>query len=139
MKNLGISLLWFSERLFIRCCGHTPCSDYTKWIHLSGFPFAVSLALLSCFDYAYLPVLRYWFFFFWLMNWHVDLQSHIRTLEGRIVETILSLRFFIFQYGVVYKLDVQGSDKSLTVAPLFMSINVSCFILASRLFLPDCQ
>ncbi|XP_024020738.1 callose synthase 9 isoform X2 [Morus notabilis] len=50
----------------------------------------------------------------WEAWWDEEL-SHIRTLEGRIVETILSLRFFIFQYGVVYKLDVQGSDKSLTV------------------------
>jgi callose synthase len=36
-------------------------------------------------------------------------------LGGRIVETILCLRFFIFQYGVVYKLHVQGTNTSLTV------------------------
>ncbi|KAG6790984.1 hypothetical protein POTOM_000094 [Populus tomentosa] len=42
-------------------------------------------------------------------------QAHIRTLSGRIMETLLSLRFFIFQYGVVYKLHIQGSDTSLTV------------------------
>ncbi|CAN4114064.1 unnamed protein product [Withania somnifera] len=29
--------------------------------------------------------------------------------------TLLSLRFFIFQYGIVYKLDVQGTKTSLTV------------------------
>lgn len=49
------------------------------------------------------------------------LQAHIRTFGGRIAETILSLRFFIFQYGVVYKLDVQGSNTSLTVITLFIS------------------
>lgn len=31
------------------------------------------------------------------------------------METLLSLRFFIFQYGVVYKLHIQGSDTSLSV------------------------
>ncbi|XP_057953714.1 callose synthase 9 isoform X2 [Malania oleifera] len=50
----------------------------------------------------------------WEAWWDEEL-AHIRTLKGRIMETILSLRFFIFQYGVVYKLDVQGSDTSLTV------------------------
>jgi len=43
------------------------------------------------------------------------LQSHIHTLRGRILETILSLRFFIFQYGVVYKLNATGDNTSLTV------------------------
>ncbi|KAF3599981.1 hypothetical protein F2Q69_00039040 [Brassica cretica] len=42
-------------------------------------------------------------------------QSHIGTLSGRMMETILSLRFFIFQYGIVYKLNVHGSDTSFAV------------------------
>ncbi|GMP92008.1 hypothetical protein CsSME_00042420 [Camellia sinensis var. sinensis] len=42
-------------------------------------------------------------------------QAHIRSFSGRMMETILSLRFFIFQYGVVYKLHVQGSNTSLSV------------------------
>ncbi|KAL6499585.1 Callose synthase 9 [Orobanche gracilis] len=50
----------------------------------------------------------------WEAWWDEEL-SHIRTFSGRVVETILSLRFFIFQYGIVYKLDVQGNDTSLTV------------------------
>ncbi|PNY13938.1 callose synthase 9-like protein, partial [Trifolium pratense] len=41
--------------------------------------------------------------------------AHIRSFGSRIAETILSLRFFIFQYGIVYKLDVKGTDTSLTV------------------------
>ncbi|PWA86760.1 glucan synthase-like 10 [Artemisia annua] len=49
----------------------------------------------------------------WEAWWDGEL-SHIRTLGGRIMETILSLRFFIFQYGIVYKLDVQGSNTSLS-------------------------
>ncbi|KAH7560447.1 hypothetical protein JRO89_XS10G0022600 [Xanthoceras sorbifolium] len=42
-------------------------------------------------------------------------ESHIRTFGGRVAETVLSLRFFIFQYGIVYKLQVQGDNKSLLV------------------------
>ncbi|WZY96179.1 hypothetical protein YC2023_068508 [Brassica napus] len=48
----------------------------------------------------------------WEAWWEEEI-SHIRTLSGRIVETILSLRFFIFQYGIVYKLNLQGSDTSI--------------------------
>ncbi|KAL5566482.1 hypothetical protein UlMin_029646 [Ulmus minor] len=50
----------------------------------------------------------------WEAWWDEEL-AHIRTFSGRIAETILSLRFFIFQYGIVYKLHVQGSNTSLTV------------------------
>ncbi|XP_059665125.1 callose synthase 9 [Cornus florida] len=50
----------------------------------------------------------------WEAWWDEEL-AHIRSFSGRVLETILSLRFFIFQYGVVYKLDVHGSDTSLTV------------------------
>ncbi|XP_047320074.1 callose synthase 9-like [Impatiens glandulifera] len=50
----------------------------------------------------------------WETWWDEEL-AHIRTYSGRVMETILSLRFFIFQYGIVYKLDIQGSNTSLTV------------------------
>ncbi|BBH04333.1 glucan synthase-like 10 [Prunus dulcis] len=50
----------------------------------------------------------------WEAWWEEEL-AHIRTFGGRIAETILSLRFFIFQYGIVYKLHVKGDDTSLTV------------------------
>ncbi|XP_057776741.1 callose synthase 9 [Salvia miltiorrhiza] len=50
----------------------------------------------------------------WEAWWDEEL-SHMRTFSGRVMETILSLRFFIFQYGIVYKLHVQGDDTSLTV------------------------
>ncbi|KAJ0249614.1 Callose synthase 9 [Hirschfeldia incana] len=50
----------------------------------------------------------------WEAWWEEEL-SHIRTLSGRIVETVLSLRFFIFQYGIVYKLKLEGSNTSFTV------------------------
>ena len=56
-------------------------------------------------------------------------QAHIRTLTGRIVETILSLRFFIFQYGIVYKLNVQGTNTSLSVRAVSIWFIVSLFFV----------
>ncbi|KAL0418553.1 UNVERIFIED_CONTAM: Callose synthase 3 [Sesamum radiatum] len=50
----------------------------------------------------------------WEAWWDEEL-SHIQTFSGRVMETILSLRFFVFQYGVIYKLDVQGDNTSLLV------------------------
>ncbi|KAH9776608.1 callose synthase 10 [Citrus sinensis] len=47
--------------------------------------------------------------------WWDEEQMHIQTLRGRILETILSLRFFIFQYGIVYKLHLTGNDTSLAI------------------------
>ncbi|KAE9608552.1 hypothetical protein Lal_00020821 [Lupinus albus] len=48
-------------------------------------------------------------------SWWDEEQIHIQTLRGRILETILSLRFFFFQYGIVYKLKATGKDTSLAV------------------------
>lgn len=48
-------------------------------------------------------------------TWWDEEQVHIRTLRGRIFETILSLRFFIFQYGIVYKLHASGKSTNLSV------------------------
>lgn len=67
--------------------------------------------------YIRIYVVLFMMLFFCLMY----IQSHIRTFSGRIAETILSLRFFIFQYGIVYKLNIQGSDTSLTVNTLFIN------------------
>ncbi|KAJ0244355.1 hypothetical protein HA466_0190010 [Hirschfeldia incana] len=50
----------------------------------------------------------------WEAWWEEEL-SHIGTLSGKIMETILSLRFFLFQYGIVYKLNLHGSDTSFAV------------------------
>ncbi|KAL3519146.1 hypothetical protein ACH5RR_021735, partial [Cinchona calisaya] len=50
----------------------------------------------------------------WEAWWDEEL-AHIRTFRGRLLETILSLRFFMFQYGIIYKLKLQGSDTSLTI------------------------
>ncbi|XP_020235766.1 callose synthase 10 [Cajanus cajan] len=48
-------------------------------------------------------------------SWWDEEQMHIQTLRGRILETILSARFFLFQYGIVYKLHLTGKDTSLAI------------------------
>lgn len=53
---------------------------------------------------------------FLVVTYILLLQAHIQTFRGRILETILSLRFLVFQYGIVYKLHLTGNDTSLAVA-----------------------
>lgn len=53
------------------------------------------------------------------------------------METILSLRFFIFQYGIVYKLNIQGTDTSLTVSTLALKLGFTLFL--SRSFVKSCD
>lgn len=49
--------------------------------------------------------------------WWEDEQSHFRTtgLWGKVLEIILDLRFFIFQYGVVYHLHITNHSTSIFV------------------------
>lgn len=68
----------------------------------------------------------------WEAWWDEEL-AHIRTISSRIVETILSLRFFIFQYGIVYKLHVQGTNTSLTVYGLSWAV-LAVLILLFKVF-----
>ncbi|CAI0446349.1 unnamed protein product [Linum tenue] len=48
-------------------------------------------------------------------SWWDEEQTHIQTLRGRVLETLLTLRFFLFQYGIVYKLHLTGKDTSLAI------------------------
>ncbi|KAK9726727.1 hypothetical protein RND81_05G233500 [Saponaria officinalis] len=48
-------------------------------------------------------------------SWWEEEQVHIHFWRGRILETILSLRFFMFQYGIVYKLHLVASSTSLAI------------------------
>ncbi|KAG0459228.1 hypothetical protein HPP92_022356 [Vanilla planifolia] len=64
----------------------------------------------------------------WEAWWDEEL-AHIRTFRGRILETILSLRFFMFQYGIVYKLHASGDDTSLTVYGVSWIVLAVLFIL----------
>lgn len=64
----------------------------------------------------------------WEAWWDEEL-AHIRTVRGRILETILSLRFFVFQYGVVYKLNAADRNTSLAVYWLSWSVLAVLFFL----------
>lgn len=48
-------------------------------------------------------------------SWWDEEQLHIQTPRGRILETILSLRFLVFQYGIVYKLHLTGDERSIAI------------------------
>ncbi|KAL7130035.1 hypothetical protein ABFS83_13G106800 [Erythranthe nasuta] len=50
-------------------------------------------------------------------TWWYEEQDHFRTtgLWGKLLEIILDLRFFFFQYGIVYHLNIAGGNKSIAV------------------------
>ncbi|KAL9267094.1 Callose synthase 10-like protein [Drosera capensis] len=66
-------------------------------------------------------------------SWWDEEQMHIQTLRGRILETILSLRFFMFQYGIVYKLHLTGKSTSLAIYG-FSWIVLAVIVLIFKLF-----
>ncbi|KAK7302196.1 hypothetical protein RJT34_13078 [Clitoria ternatea] len=66
-------------------------------------------------------------------SWWDEEQMHIQTLRGRILETILSARFFLFQYGVVYKLHLTGKDTSLAIYGFSWVVLVG-IVLISKIF-----
>ncbi|KAG8364724.1 hypothetical protein BUALT_Bualt18G0028500 [Buddleja alternifolia] len=50
-------------------------------------------------------------------KWWYEEQDHLRTtgLWGKVLEIILDLRFFLFQYGIVYQLGITAGSKSILV------------------------
>jgi callose synthase len=50
-------------------------------------------------------------------KWWDEEQDHLRTtgLWGKLMEVILDLRFFFFQYGIVYQLGISGGSTSIAV------------------------
>ncbi|KAI3744972.1 hypothetical protein L1987_58071 [Smallanthus sonchifolius] len=50
-------------------------------------------------------------------TWWYEEQDHLRTtgLFGKLFEVILDLRFFFFQYGIVYQLGIAAGSKSIAV------------------------
>jgi callose synthase len=49
--------------------------------------------------------------------WWEEEQSHFRTtgMWGKLLEIVLDLRFFLFQYGIVYHLRIANGSKSIFV------------------------
>ncbi|CAA0825289.1 Callose synthase 11 [Striga hermonthica] len=50
-------------------------------------------------------------------TWWYEEQDHFRTtgLWGKLLEIILDLRFFFFQYGIVYHLNIAANNRSIAV------------------------
>ncbi|KAJ4836810.1 hypothetical protein Tsubulata_035623, partial [Turnera subulata] len=50
-------------------------------------------------------------------RWWYEEQDHLRTsgIWGKLLELVLALRFFYFQYGIVYKLNISAGSTSITV------------------------
>uniref|UniRef100_A0A453QDB6 1,3-beta-glucan synthase n=1 Tax=Aegilops tauschii subsp. strangulata TaxID=200361 RepID=A0A453QDB6_AEGTS len=66
-------------------------------------------------------------------SWWEEEQAHIQTFRGRILETILSLRFLLFQYGIVYKLKITAHNTSLAMYG-FSWIVLLVMVLLFKLF-----
>lgn len=66
----------------------------------------------------------------WHSWWH-DEQAHLRWsgLGSRLTEILLSLRFFIYQYGLVYHLDISQHSKNFLVYVLSWIVIVAIFLL----------
>ncbi|KAM7497719.1 hypothetical protein LguiA_022133 [Lonicera macranthoides] len=62
-------------------------------------------------------------------SWWEGEQEHLKhtNIRGRVLEIILSLRFFLYQYGIVYQLDISHDSKSIVVYGL------SWFVMATAL------
>ncbi|XP_022879526.1 callose synthase 5-like [Olea europaea var. sylvestris] len=65
-------------------------------------------------------------------SWWDEEQEHLEHtgLSGRFWEIVLSLRFFFYQYGIVYHLNVANGDKSLMVYGLSWLVIVAVMIIS---------
>ncbi|KAM6584955.1 hypothetical protein CsatB_011957 [Cannabis sativa] len=65
-------------------------------------------------------------------SWWNDEQAHLRCsgLFSRLFEILLSLRFFLYQYGLVYHLDISQQSKNVLVYVLSWIVILAVFLLA---------
>ncbi|GER45735.1 callose synthase 5 [Striga asiatica] len=85
--------------------------DWTKWISNHG---GIGV-----------PATKSW------ESWWGEEQEHLQYtgFSGRFWEIILSLRFFLYQYGIVYQLHVTQHDKSILVYGLSWLVIVALMII----------
>ncbi|KAK8360802.1 hypothetical protein V6Z12_A04G188100 [Gossypium hirsutum] len=50
-------------------------------------------------------------------SWWDEEQEHLRytSIRGRVLEILLALRFFVYQYGIVYHFDIAHHSRSLLI------------------------
>ncbi|KAH9607937.1 hypothetical protein KSS87_011766 [Heliosperma pusillum] len=68
--------------------------------------------------------------------WWKEEQDHLRTtgLWGKLLEVILDLRYFFFQFGIVYQLGIANGSKSILVYLLswiYILVAVGIFVVVS--------
>lgn len=68
-------------------------------------------------------------------SWWEGEQEHLKhtNIRGRVLEIILAFRFFIYQYGIVYHLDIAHHVKSLLVWLFTFYLLIGCLELWHRL------
>ncbi|XP_010257761.1 PREDICTED: putative callose synthase 8 isoform X2 [Nelumbo nucifera] len=68
-------------------------------------------------------------------SWWNDEQSHLRHsgLCAKMIEVFLSLRFFIYQYGLVYHLDISQDNKNFLVYVLSWFVLGAIFLLVKAM------
>ncbi|XP_021727691.1 callose synthase 12-like [Chenopodium quinoa] len=91
-------------------------SDFMNWVWYSGGVFVKSEQS-------------------WEAWWNEE-QDHLRTtgLWGKLLEVILDLRFFFFQFGIVYQLGIAAGSKSILVYLLswiYVFAAIGVFVLTS--------
>ncbi|XWS44452.1 hypothetical protein CRYUN_Cryun15aG0045800 [Craigia yunnanensis] len=64
-------------------------------------------------------------------SWWDGEQEHLKyaNIRGRVFEIILALRFFVYQYGIVYHLDIAHHSRSWLVYGLSRGVMVAAFLL----------
>ncbi|KAM7513805.1 hypothetical protein LguiA_003388 [Lonicera macranthoides] len=64
-------------------------------------------------------------------SWWEEEQEHLQFTGplGRFCEVFLSLRFFVYQYGIVYQLNVSNNDKSIMVYGLSWLVIVAVMVI----------
>uniref|UniRef100_A0A2N9IBD1 1,3-beta-glucan synthase n=2 Tax=Fagus sylvatica TaxID=28930 RepID=A0A2N9IBD1_FAGSY len=64
-------------------------------------------------------------------SWWDEEQEHLKytNIRGRVLEIILAFRFFVYQYGIVYHLDIAHRSKSLLVYGLSWLVMVTVLLV----------
>ncbi|CAB4304391.1 unnamed protein product [Prunus armeniaca] len=64
-------------------------------------------------------------------SWWDEEQEHLKhtVIRGRVIEIILACRFFVYQYGIVYHLDIAHHSKSLLVYGLSWVVMVTVLLV----------
>lgn len=88
--------------------------DFVNWIWYPGGPFKKG-------EYSW-------------ETWWYEEQDHLKTtgIWGKLLEIILDLRFFFFQYGIVYQLGIASGNTSIAVYLLswiYMVVVVAIYII----------